>query len=138
MLTGMHSFTRRGLRSRTFPQVTKDEVVTFLALSEDQQFEDLRSLRNRAAHLSGSSLGAFTTLYMGVILVAFPLLSQATAPLIGPYALPISLSVGLVVLVAGCWISYSYIHSQRDMAHASTRLTFYEEALRNRSVDGGS
>ncbi|MBT2534500.1 hypothetical protein J7E83_20690 [Arthrobacter sp. ISL-48] len=59
----MHSFTRRGVRSRRFPEVTRQEIETFLALDEEKQFEDLRSLRTRAAHLSGGSLGAFTALY---------------------------------------------------------------------------
>ncbi|MET4622826.1 hypothetical protein ABIE18_004305 [Arthrobacter sp. 2762] len=130
MLSRMHSFTRRGLRSRSFPEVTRAEIATFLTLSEDKQFEDLRSLRNRTAHLSGGSLGAFTALYIGVILVAFPLIGQATAPWAGPLAPP--LSIGLVVLVAGYWIAYSYVKEQRNMAHAATRLTFYEEALKKR------
>ncbi|MFF1254487.1 hypothetical protein ACFVYC_18605 [Pseudarthrobacter sp. NPDC058329] len=41
----MHSFTRRGLRSRCFPEVTRQEIATFVALDEEKQFEDLRSLR---------------------------------------------------------------------------------------------
>lgn len=131
MLASMHSFSRRGMRSRRFPQVTREEVATFLALSADKQFEDLRSLRIRAAHLNGGSLGAFAALYVGVILVAFPLLGQATAPYVGLLAPPMSLTVGLVILVGGCWIAYSYIHEQRDMAHAATRLAFYEEALQS-------
>ncbi|WP_156037199.1 hypothetical protein [Arthrobacter sp. UNC362MFTsu5.1] len=124
----MHSFTRRGLRSRRFPEVTRQEIATFVALDEEKQFQDLRSLRTRAAHLSGGSLGAFTALYVGVILVAFPLLGQATASWAGPFASP--LSIALLVLFTGCSIAYSYVYDQHDMARAATRLAFYEQALK--------
>jgi hypothetical protein len=131
MLSSMHSFTRRGLRSRRFPEVTRQEIATFIALDEDKQFEDLRGLRTRSAHLSGGSLGAYSALYVGVILVVFPLLGQALALWAGPFGS--SLSIALTVFIAGSWISYSYVHDQHDMARAATRLAFYEEALRARA-----
>jgi 4-hydroxybenzoate polyprenyltransferase len=134
MISSMHSFTRRGLRARRFPEVTRPDIAAFLALDENKQFEDMRNLRTRAAHLSGGSLGAYTALYVGVILVAFPLLGQATASWVGPFAS--SLSIALIVLLAGCWIAYSYIHDQHDMARAATRLAFYEEALKNQTLGG--
>lgn len=133
----MHSFTRRGLRSRRFPEVTRQEIATFLALNEDKQFEDLRSLRTRAAHLSGGSLGAFTAVYVGALLVAVPLLGQSTAGWAVNFASP--LSIALIVLLSGCSIGYSYARDQHDMARAATRLAFYEQALREQgSVDIGS
>jgi len=128
MLSSMHSFTRRGLRSHRFPEVTRQDIAAFLALDENKQFEDLRTLRTRAAHLSGGSLGAYTALYVGVILVALPLLGPATASWVGPFAS--SLCIALIILLAGCWIAYSFIQDQHDMARAATRLAFYEEALK--------
>lgn len=131
MLSSMHSFTRRGLRSRSFPEVTRQDITTFLALDENKQFEDLRTLRTRAAHLSGGSLSAYTALYVGVLLVAFPLLGQAIASWAGPLAS--TLCIALIVLIGGCWIAYAYLHDQHDMARAATRLTFYEEALKTQT-----
>lgn len=124
----MHSFTRRGLRSRRFPEVTRQEIATFLALNEDKQFEDLRSLRTRAAHLSGGSLGAFTAVYVGALLVAFPLLAHSTAGWAVNFASP--LSIALIVLLSGSAIGYSYALDQHDMARAAARLAFYEQALK--------
>lgn len=95
MLSSMHSFTRRGLRSHRFPEVTRQDIAAFLALDENKQFEDLRTLRTRAAHLSGGSLGAYTALYVGVILVALPLLGPATASWVGPFAS--SLCIALII-----------------------------------------
>ncbi|MHC6231977.1 hypothetical protein ACX5I6_20810 [Arthrobacter sp. MMS24-T111] len=124
----MHSFTRRGLRSRRFPEVTREDIDIFLALDENKQFEDLRELRTRAAHLGGGSLGAYTALYVSVTLAALPLLVQGTASWVGPFTS--ALAIALVVLVAGFWIAYSFVHAQHEMARAATRLAFYEEALR--------
>lgn len=132
----MHTFTRRGLRSRSFPDVTQQEIATFLSLGEDKQFEDLRSVRYRAAHLSGGSPGAFTTLYVGVIRSPFRCRANGSTLLPGPVASP--LSIGLVILIGGCWIAYSYAGDQRDMvADAATRLASYEETLESRTVKGG-
>lgn len=73
----MHSFTRRGLRSRRFPEVTRQEVRRFLTLNDEQQFEDLLLLRTRAAHFGAGSLTAFTALYISIILFAVPLMIES-------------------------------------------------------------
>lgn len=123
----MHSFTRRGLRSRSFPEVTRQEINRFLGLSDDEQFEDLRLLRTRAAHLSGGSLSAFTALYISIIFFAVPLIN-ASLPSDALW-FPPTLIPAVFALALGLGIAYGFIHEQHNMARAAARLAFYEDVL---------
>lgn len=118
-----------GRRSRWFPVVERSDVDLFLSLSETQQFEDLRDLRTRAAHLGGGSLAAFTALYVSIVLAVLPLFLGSIIDESGPFASAAPYITGAAVLILGLWIAYSFVLEQRDMARASARLAFYDEAL---------
>lgn len=125
----MHSVTRKGRRARHFPAVEQAEIALFLGQDERQQFEDLRDLRTKAAHLGGGSLAAFTALYVSLIIVVLPILTATILDDTGPYAAEAPYITAAVIGGSGLWIAIAFLREQHNMARASARLTFYTEAL---------
>lgn len=125
----MHSVTRKSRRARRFPAVEQPEIALFLSQDERQQFEDLRELRTKAAHLGGGSLAAFTAVYVSLIIVVLPILTTTILDNAGPYAAAAPYLTAVVIGGAGLWIAIAFLHEQHDMARAAARLSFYTEAL---------
>jgi hypothetical protein len=128
----MHSFTRRGRRSRRFPVVERSDVSLFLSLDETKQFEDLRLLRTRTAHLGGGSLAAVTAIFVSIILAVPPILMGDSGPQNESGAGGSAYLLAVAIVGIGVWLAFGFLLEQRDMARASARLTFYEEALAQR------
>lgn len=110
--------------------VQQSDLDLFFSLSKTQQFEDLRELRTRVAHLGGGSLAAFTALYLSIVLVVLPMLLGSIIDGSGPYGVAAPYITVAATLLLGMWIAYSFMLEQRDLARASARLAFYDDALR--------
>lgn len=108
----MHSFTRTGRRSRWFPIVERSDFDLFLSLSRTQQFEDLRELRTRTAHLGRGTLAAFTALYASIVLAVLPIFLGSIVDEHGPFASVAPDITGSVILIFGLWLAYSFVLEQ--------------------------